>query len=98
LNTLESFFDESYIANQVHKESILKAEKLSDYFVNMAKLVKQDAKDKNDLKRISQAGLTPFDKFKAMYLNDNEINRTTASELLEVSKRTVYKWIKKLEA
>tara|TARA_R110000868_G_scaffold168322_3_gene403033 strand:+ start:1591 stop:3834 length:2244 start_codon:yes stop_codon:yes gene_type:complete len=97
LNTLESFFDESVISNQVHKESILKAEKLSDYFVNMAKLVKQDAKDKNDLKRISQAGLTPFDKFKAMYLNDKEINRTTASELLEVSKRTVYKWIKKLE-
>jgi hypothetical protein len=97
LNSLWSFFNEEYLHKEIHKESILRAELLSDYFVNMSKLVKQDAKEKTDLRKVSQAGLTPFDKFKAMYQADKEINKTTASEILEVSKRTIYKWIKKIE-
>jgi hypothetical protein len=97
LNSLWSFFNEEYLPKEIHKESILRAELLSDYFVNMSKLVKQDAKEKIDLRKVSQAALTPFDKFKAMYQADKEINKTTASEILEVSKRTIYKWIKKIE-
>jgi hypothetical protein len=97
VNSLWSFFDEEYLPKEIHKESILRAELLSNYFINMSKLVKQDAKEKTDLRKVSQAGLTPFDKFKAMYQADKEINKTTASEILEVSRKTIYKWIKKLE-
>ena len=81
----------------VSKKSILNAEILSEYFVNMAKLVKQDARDKHELRSVSKMELTPFDKFKAMYKTNKDINRSTAAELLEVSRRTIYKWIKKLE-
>jgi len=98
LNSLWSFLDDNYKSGFIHKESILRAEKLSDYFINMAKLVKQDAKEKQDLIKISKDGLTPFDKFKSMYQLDNELNRTVASELLEVSKRTIFRWIKEIEA
>jgi hypothetical protein len=83
--------------NLVSEQSILKAEILSEYFVNMAKLVKQDAKDKQDLKAVSKMETTPFDKFKSMYKSNNDINRSTAAELLEVSRRTIYKWVKKIE-
>jgi len=81
----------------VSKESILKAEVLSEYFVNMAKLVKQDARDKQDLKAVSRQDVTPFEKFKSMYNSNKEINRSTAAELLEVSRQTIINWIKKIE-
>jgi len=97
INSLWSFFDEEYLPKEIHKESILRAELLSNYFINMSKLVKQDAKEKTDLRKVSQNGNTPFEKFKAMYYADKEINRTTASELLEVSRQTIINWIKKLE-
>lgn len=76
---------------------MLRAEKLSKYFVNMAKLVKIDAREKIELKRVSQNGSTSFDKFKMMYLSDKEINRTTASELLEVSRRTIQRWATEID-
>ena len=97
LNVLWSFLDDSYYSTIIDVNSINRAEQLSNYFVNMAKLVKQDAKEKHELIKVSQAGLTPFDKFKSMYSLDNEVNRTVASELLEVSKRTIFRWVKELE-
>jgi transposase len=33
----------------------------------------------------------------AMYQSDPELNRTTASEILQVSRRTVINWINKLD-
>jgi hypothetical protein len=33
----------------------------------------------------------------AMYQSDPELNRTTASEILQVSRRTVINWITKIE-
>jgi len=97
LNSLWSYFDDNYKALQVNKESILRAEELSSYFINMSKLVKQDAKEKNELRKVSKDGLNGFDKFKAMYEQDSEVNRTTASEILEVSRQTIINWIKKIE-
>ena len=97
LNSLWSYFDDDYKALQVNKESILRAEELSSYFINMSKLVKQDAKEKNELRKVSKDGLNGFDKFKAMYEQDSEVNRTTASEILEVSRQTIINWIKKIE-
>jgi hypothetical protein len=97
LNTLWSFNDTDYPYQQVKKESILRAEKLSEYFVNMAKLVKQDAREKTDLKNISKDKNNVFDKFKAMYEADTELNKSVVAEMLDVSRRTVYDWVKKLQ-
>lgn len=80
----------------VSVNSIKKAEELSEYFVNMAKLVKQDVREKHNMKEVSKLATTPFDKFKAMYQVNPEINRTSASELLEVSRQTIINWVKKL--
>jgi DNA-binding transcriptional regulator YiaG len=97
LNTLWSFIDEKYPYQQVQKESILRAEKLSEYFVNMAKLVKQDAREKTDLKSVSKDKNNTFDKFKAMYEADSELNKSVVAEMLDVSRKTIYEWVKKLE-
>jgi hypothetical protein len=97
LNIIWSSFNSEYKVTLIHKESVLRAEKLSQYFVNMAKLVKSDSKEKHELKKVSESSNTAFSKFKAMYSADNNINKTVASELLEVSRKTIYEWIKKLD-
>jgi hypothetical protein len=97
LNTLWSFTDENYKSGFIHTESILRAEKLSEYFVNMAKLVKQDAKEKFELKNVAKDKQTNFDKFKAMYEADPNLNRTVVAEMLDVSRKSIYQWINKIE-
>lgn len=99
LNTIWSVVDDNYQVATIQQDSILRAEKLSEYFINMSKLVKHDVKEKNNLRTIAKisGGTTAFDQFKAMYKNNPNLNRTTASEILEVSKRVIYKWIKKIE-
>ena len=92
--------DESYTPATIRKESLLRAEKLSEYFINMSKLVKVDVKEKNQLRTIAKStgSMDPFDQFKAMYQNNKKVNRTTASEILEVSRKTIQRWVKKLES
>ena len=92
--------DDSYTPATIRKESLLRAERLSEYFINMSKLVKVDVKEKNQLRTIAKStgSMDPFDQFKAMYENNKKVNRTTASEILEVSRKTIQRWVKKLES
>jgi hypothetical protein len=97
LNILMSSEYDDVNALQICKEAMIRAEKLSDYFVNMSKLVKKDAQEKADLRKLASTGSNKFDQFLAMYQSDPDLNRTTASEILQVSRRTVINWINKLE-
>lgn len=97
LNNCWSFLYDEYEAEVIHKESILRAEMLSEYFVNMAKLVKQDSFVKSELKRVSKKAETTFEKFKTMYLADKELNRTLVAEMLDVSRRTIQNWVNKID-
>ena len=38
-----------------------------------------------------------FDKFKAMYEADKDLNKSVVAEMLDVSRRTIYDWVKKLD-
>jgi hypothetical protein len=98
INSLTAFDNEDEcIFEVISEQSVLKAERLSDYFVNMAKKVKIDSREKQDLKRISKDAQTPFEKFKIMHEANPEINRSTAADMLEVSRQTIINWVKKLE-
>lgn len=97
LNILMSSYAEDMNANLITKEAMLKAERLSDYFINMSKLVKQDAQEKADLRKLAANGMNKYDQFVSMYKSDIKLNRTTASEILQVSRRTVLNWITKIE-
>ena len=98
INTIWSAFDDSFKIGIVKTDSLLRAENLSSYFINMSKLVKHDVKEKNNLKQIARmAGSNTYDQFLAMYTANPNMNRTTASEILEVSRRTIQNWVKKLE-
>lgn len=97
INILMSSEHDDVNALQICKEAMIRAEKLSDYFVNMSKLVKKDAQEKADLRKLATNGASKFDQFMAMYQSDPDLNRTTASEILQVSRRTVINWITKIE-
>jgi predicted transcriptional regulator len=59
-----------------------------------------DVKEKNQLRTIARStgSMDPYDQFRAMYESNPQINKTTASEILEVSRKTIQRWVKKLES
>lgn len=77
-------------------KSILAAEKLSDYFIAMARKVKLDSVESVEIKsHINISGkITARDKFESVYKSNNQINRTKIADQLGVSRGTILNWIK----
>ena len=100
INSLWSALDKDNTipAQVITKQSVLKAEKLSEYFINMSKLVKQDVKEKNELLQAGRAaGTDKYAMLKGMYKANPDLNKTTASEVLGVSRKTVYNMLKQIQ-
>ena len=95
------FFDlnEFSKANSITKESILKAERLSNYFIAMAKKVKIKSIEVSDVKNtIRQSGSTDkFKQFEAIYLANPEVSKTEVADILGVSRKTVYEFLKRIK-
>lgn len=83
----------------ISKESILKAEKLSEYFVNMAKKVKIDAQEVSEIRTTSTDGkvLSAKDKFKSIYKKNPDVNVKQVAEILGVSSAAIYKYKKEIQ-
>ena len=79
---------------EVTKESILKAEKLSKYFIKMAQKLKINAKEVKSLKSIAlNDKLSNQKKVIQMYKSDNDFNKSEAAELLGISRQMIYKYL-----
>lgn len=84
----------------ISKESILKAEKLSKYFIATAKKIKVNSVDVSKLKNTITANKGKNEKeklFEIWKLNPN-FNRSETSELLGISKRSVFNWVKDFDS
>ncbi|CAB4128386.1 Protein of unknown function DUF3987) [uncultured Caudovirales phage] len=97
INCLDSFFDESINILEVSKDSVLKAEKLSKYFISVAKKVKYESNEFIELKTTSKKAESTFEKIKLIYQNDKDFNKSKVAELLGVSRMTIIRTIKKIE-
>ena len=86
----------SYNFEKVSKESILKAEKLSKYFIAMAKKIKIDSLENSKIKKVlkDNDGKSNKDKFNILYKANPDLNKKEVAEQLGVSLKTVYKYIK----
>lgn len=95
LNTLDSFENEQTPLYRITKESILKAEKLSNYFIGMAKKIEYQSKERKQIKKVlSQSSKkNNYDRFLEIY-NEN-ISVKNLAESLDVDVRTIYRFIKK---
>lgn len=81
---------------EIDKESILKAEKLSKYFINMAKKIKIDSSEIYDAKKVILKNTDKSNKDKAieiMKLNP-DFDKKELANLLNVSLGMIYKYTK----
>ncbi len=97
IHLFSSNFDEKVNALEISKDSILKAEKLSNYFIMNAKKIKIEAAELKDIKTAMKGAETTYDKLLAIYKSDSNFNRTKVAEQLGISRQQVINLIKKIE-
>lgn len=97
IHIFSSNFDEKVNVNEISKDSILKAEKLSNYFIMNAKKIKIEAAELKDIKSAMKGAETTYDKLLAIYKSDSSFNRTKVAEQLGISRQQVINLIKKIE-
>jgi hypothetical protein len=101
INCFNSFFDvsEKTSALDITKESILSAEKLSKYFIAMAKKIKVNSIETNEIKTVisTHKNKTIKEQFVELYKINSDLNKKEVSENLGVSLRMIYKYINEIE-
>jgi hypothetical protein len=83
----------------ISKESILSAEKLSKYFIAMAKKIKVNSIETNEIKTIIGANKNKSikEQFIELYKKNPDLNKKEVSENLGVSVRMIYKYVSELD-
>jgi len=83
----------------IQKSEVLNAEKLSDYFVAMAKKVKVDSQEFTAMKTVAneKGKSSDYEKFVSIYKNNSDVNIKQVAEMLAVSRSTIYSWLKKIK-
>jgi hypothetical protein len=98
INAFNSFFDETQKENAlvISKDAILSAEKLSKYFIAMAKKIKINSIETNEIKTIinTNKNKTTKEQFTELYKKNPDLNKKEISESLGVSVQMIYKYIK----
>lgn len=99
LNTIDCFFNDKSNILLISKENILNAEKLSKYFIAMSKKIKIDSVEKADIKTIinDNKNKTTKEKFKILYKQNPNLNKKEVSEMLGVTRTTIYNFIKEIQ-
>lgn len=100
INALNSFFDEpgQTDALTISKQSVLSAEKLSKYFIAMAKKIKVNSIETSEIKTIisQNKNKSKKEQFIELYKANPELDKKEVSESLGVSIRMIYKYIHEL--
>ena len=99
INTIDGLFTGQGNMLKVSKESILKAEKLSKYFIAMAKKIKINTVEKHEIKKTLDLNTNKSnkEKFAILFKENPDLNRTEISEMLNVSRRTIQNYITEIE-
>jgi hypothetical protein len=81
----------------ISKDSILKAEKLSKYFIAMAKKIKINSVEVSNIKKTAKDGKSNFEKLKLIFEENPEFNRSKTAELLGVSRQQINNLLKRIK-
>lgn len=98
IHVLTDYFNPGENILQVSKESILKAEKLSKYFVETAKKVKFNSIEIEEIKNTTKQGKSNLEKVKIIYNENKDFNRSKTAEVLGISRQQLLRLIKKIES
>lgn len=96
IHVFDEFFSTGGNTLLISKESVLKAEKLSKYFIATAKKVKVNSVEVFNVKKTIKDGRNNEEKISLMYKENPNFNRSSAAELLGVSRVTINKILKKI--
>ncbi len=99
IHTFDEFFSEGGNSLLISKDSVLKAEKLSKYFVATAKKIKLNSVEVGKLKTtlVANKGKNEKEKLHAIWTENPEFNKSETAELLGISRRSVQNWVKEFE-
>lgn len=99
IHVFDEFFGEGGNTLLISKESVLKAEKLSKYFVATAKKIKINSVEVSKLKSTLTAnkGKNEKEKLLEIWKINKSFNRSETAELLGISRRSVQNWCKEFE-
>jgi len=82
----------------ISKDSILKAEKLSKYFIAMAKKIKINSVEVSNIKKTAKDGKSNLEKLQLIYNENPEFNRSKTAELLGISRMQINRLLKQIES
>lgn len=99
IHVFDEFFSDGGNTLLVSKDSVLKAEKLSKYFIATAKKIKVNSVDVSKLKNTISLnkGKNEKEKLFEIWKTNNKFNRSETAELLGISRRSVQSWVKEFE-
>jgi hypothetical protein len=99
INTINCFFNDKHHILEISKESILKAEKLSKYFIAMAKKIKINTVEVSDIRASLEVNKlkTDKEKFTILFKENNNLNKKEVADMLGISRQSVYNYIKEIE-
>lgn len=96
IHVFDEFFSSGGNTLEISKESILKAEKLSKYFIATAKKLKVDSSEVNNIKNTSKKATSTIEKLELIYNENPEFNRSKTAEILGVSRMQINRLLKKI--
>jgi hypothetical protein len=98
IHVFNSMFNDDNL-EVITKDSMIKAEKLSKYFIAHAKKIKINSSSLSEMKTTinSAKNKTTKEKLHALYLSNEVENKSEVAEMLGVSRVTINKWLKEFE-
>lgn len=100
IHVFNEFFSDGGNTLLISKDSILKAEKLSKYFISTAKKIKVNSVEVGKLKSTITAnkGKNEKEKLYEIWKLSKKFNKSETAELLGVSRVTISNWVKEFES
>jgi transcriptional regulator with PAS, ATPase and Fis domain len=98
IHVFNSMFNDDNL-EVITKDSMIKAEKLSKYFIAHAKKIKINSSSLSEMKTTinSAKNKSTKEKLHALYLTNEVENKSEVAEMLGVSRVTINKWLKEFE-
>lgn len=100
IHVFNDFFIDGGNSLLISKESVLKAEKLSKYFVATAKKIKVNSVEVSKLKNTIglNKGKNEKEKLFEIWKTNKKFNKTETAELLGISRMSIVRWVKEFES
>ena len=100
IHVFDEFFSDGGNTLLISKESVLKAEKLSKYFIATAKKIKINSVEVSKLKTTinGSKGKSEKEKLFDIWKANRKFNKVETAELLGVSRVSIYSWVKEFES